>query len=162
MAASGDADDRPTLVVRLATREDLPSIVRLLADDVLGAGREVPGEPTADCYRIAFDAMQAQGGNDVLLAERDGTVVGCVQLTVIPGLSRAGALRAQLEGVRVAASARGQRVGEQLVRAAIERARAAGCSLVQLTSDRSRADALRFYERLGFQPTHVGMKLPLG
>jgi ribosomal protein S18 acetylase RimI-like enzyme len=151
----------PDVTFRLATRDDLPAIVRLLADDALGAQRELPAEPLAACYVHAFDAMMAQGGNDLVLAVRGDTVVGCVQLTVIPGLSRAGALRGQLEGVRVAASERGQGVGERLVRAAIDRARSAGCTLVQLTCDRSRGDALRFYERLGFEPTHVGMKLVL-
>lgn len=151
----------PELSIRFAMRSDVPAIVRLLADDALGAKREFPDEPIAACYWTAFDAMTEQGGNDVLLAVLDDEVVGCVQLTIIPGLSRAGALRGQLEGVRVAQDRRGLGIGEQLVRAAIERARLAGCTLVQLTSDRTRGDAQRFYERLGFQPSHVGMKLSL-
>jgi ribosomal protein S18 acetylase RimI-like enzyme len=133
----------------------------LLADDSLGATRERPEEPLAPEYWAAFDAIETQHGSSVLVAERAGQVIGCVQLTMIPGLSRIGMTRGLLEGVRVASHARGRRVGEALVRAAIDRARAHGCGLVQLTSDRSRTDALRFYERLGFEASHVGLKLML-
>lgn len=147
--------------IRLATVEDLPAVVRMLADDPLGAGRERFTEPLPTPYLDAFAAMQAQGGNDLLVAVEDDVVVGCLQLTVIAGISRLGAWRAQIEGVRVAASHRGSGLGEALVREAIARAREAGCSLVQLTTDASRADARRFYERLGFEATHVGMKLGL-
>jgi ribosomal protein S18 acetylase RimI-like enzyme len=150
-----------TVQVRTARRDDVPAIVRLLADDALGATRERPGEPLAQAYWDAFDAMTAQGGNEVLVADDAGEVVGCVQLTVIPGLSRAGMTRGQLEGVRVSARHRGRGIGETLVRAAVERAREGGCRLVQLTSDRTRVDAQRFYQRLGFEATHVGMKLAL-
>jgi ribosomal protein S18 acetylase RimI-like enzyme len=150
-----------TVVVRAGRRDDLPAVVRLLADDPLGATRERYAEPLPPTYTAAFDAMQRQGGNELLVAEVDGVVAGCLQLTLIPGLSRLGTTRAQIEGVRVDASARGRRIGEALVRAAIERARAAGCGLVQLTTDRAREDAHRFYERLGFAATHVGMKLDL-
>ena len=105
--------------------------------------------------------MAAQVGNVLLVATAGDEVVGCLQLVLVPGLSRVGMLRAQIEGVRVASAHRGRRIGERLVEDAIERARAANCGLVQLTSDTSRADAHRFYERLGFVPTHVGMKLSL-
>ena len=94
----------------------------------------------------------------MLVAEADGEVVGCLQLTVIPGLSRMGATRGQLEGVRVSSKHRGRRIGEALVEAATDRARELGCSIVQLTTDRTRLDAHRFYERLGFVSTHIGMK----
>jgi predicted acetyltransferase/N-acetylglutamate synthase-like GNAT family acetyltransferase len=151
----------PRIEVRVATRGDLPAVVRLLADDPLGAAREIVGEPIARAYYDAFDAMAMQGGNELLVADASGEVVGCLQLTVIPGVSRAGMLRAQIEGVRVSARHRGQRIGELLMRGAVERARDAGCRLVQLTSDRSRVDALRFYERLGFEASHVGMKLAI-
>jgi ribosomal protein S18 acetylase RimI-like enzyme len=151
----------PGVDVRVARREDLPAIVALLADDPLGATRELVGDPLAPAYYDAFDAMAAQGGNELLVAESGDEVVGCLQLTIIPGVSRAGMLRAQIEGVRVSARHRGQKIGERLVREAIDRARAAGCRLVQLTSDRSRVDAQRFYERLGFEASHVGMKLSL-
>ena len=128
---------------------------RLLADDGLGRGREAPGDPV---YSRAFRAMSAQPDNVYLVAEAEGDVVGCLQFTVIHGLSRKGASRAQIEGVRVHADHRGQGIGEALFEAAFERAATRGCTLVQLTTDRSRADALRFYERLGFEPTHWGMK----
>ncbi|MEZ5419317.1 MAG: GNAT family N-acetyltransferase [Vicinamibacterales bacterium] len=149
------------VTIRPATREDLPAIVRLLADDALGATREVVSEPVAPAYVAAFEAIAGQAGNVVLVADDGGAVVGCLQFTLIPGLSRAGMLRAQVEGVRVAASRRGLGLGESLLRHAIARARDAGCGLVQLTSDVSRADARRFYERLGFQASHVGFKLAL-
>ena len=147
--------------VRLARRADVPAIVRLLADDPIGSTREQPGEPLAQAYWAAFDAIAAQGGNEVLVAEAAGEIAGCLQLTVIPGLSRTGMMRGQLEGVRVSARHRGRGIGESLVRAAVERARAQGCRLVQLTTDRARTDAQRFYERLGFEASHVGLKLTL-
>ncbi len=156
-----DADPAPSLRFRAATSADLPAIVRLLAGDDLGAAREQYADPLPTAYRAAFDAMQAQGGNDYLLSELDGEIAGCLQLTVIPGLSRTGMSRAQIEGVRVAARFRGRGVGEALFREAIARARAVGCGLVQLTTDKARPDALRFYERLGFAASHEGMKLAL-
>jgi len=156
-----DEDATPALRFRAATGADLPAIVRLLADDDLGAAREQYADPLPPAYRDAFDAMQAQGGNDYLLAGFDGEIAGCLQLTVIPGLSRRGMRRAQIEGVRVDRRFRGQGVGEALFRHAIERAREAGCGLVQLTTDKARPDAMRFYERLGFAASHEGMKLAL-
>ncbi len=151
----------PSLRVRNATAADLPAIVRLLADDALGARRERVADPVPPEYREAFDAMQAQAGNEYLLVEADGVVAGCLQLTVIPGLSRTGMRRAQIEGVRVARRYRGRGVGEALLRHAIARAREAGCGLVQLTTDKARPDALRFYRRLGFSASHEGLKLEL-
>ena len=147
-----------TVQIRVARRDDVPAIVRLLADDVLGAKREQATDPLPAAYWDAFDAMTAQGGNEILVAEDEGEIVGCLQLTVIPGLSRMGMTRGQLEGVRVSSSHRGRRIGETMVEAAIDRARELGCRVVQLTTDRSRVDAHRFYERLGFESTHVGMK----
>lgn len=146
------------LRIREAVAADLPQIVALLADDGLGRGRERPGDPA---YAAAFARMQGQPGNVYLLAETQGRLLGCLQYTLIHGLSRAGASRAQIEGVRVAAEARGQGIGQRLFEAAFARARADGARLVQLTTDRSRQDALRFYERLGFEPTHWGMKRTL-
>ena len=151
----------PDVHIRIAHRDDVPAIVQLLADDVLGATREQPGEPLAQSYWDAFDAMSAQGGIELFVADAAGEVVGCLQLTVIPGLSRMGMVRGQIEGVRVSSRHRGKRIGEALVLAAIDRSRELGCRVVQLTSDRSRIDAHRFYERLGFEATHVGMKLTL-
>ena len=144
--------------IREAGPADLDAIVALLADDGLGRGRERPGDPA---YRDAFHRMQTQPGNTYLVAEIDGLLVGCLQFTLIHGLSRLGATRAQVEGVRVAASVRGQGVGEALMREAISRAKTAGASLIQLTTDRTRDDAHRFYERLGFTATHWGMKRQL-
>ncbi len=144
--------------VRAARRDDVPAIVRLLADDTLGASREQPADPLPQAYWDAFDAMSGQRGNELLVAEANGAVVGCLQLTVIPGLSRMGAKRGQIEGVRVSSKHRGRRIGEALVEAATDRARTLGCVLVQLTTDRRRVDAHRFDERLGFESTHIGMK----
>jgi ribosomal protein S18 acetylase RimI-like enzyme len=146
---------------RKATSADLPAIVKLLADDPLGAKRERAEDPLPREYRDAFAAIGRQEGNSVIVALDGGAVVGCLQLTLIPGLSRLGMLRAQIESVRVAESHRSQGLGEALFRHAIEQARKAGCGLVQLTTDRSRPDALRFYERLGFEASHLGMKLDL-
>lgn len=150
-----------TMIIRRATEVDLPAVVRLLADDPLGATREQVAEPLPAPYRAAFAAMEAQAGNELLVAVTGGEVVGCLQLTVIPGISRLGATRAQIEGVRVASTQRGAGIGEALVQEAIARAAGAGCSLVQLTTDGTRLDAQRFYERLGFEATHVGLKLQL-
>lgn len=149
------------LTIRPAEAVDLPAIVRLLADDPLGAARERDAEPLPAAYSNAFAAMRAQVGNQLLVAAIADEIVGCLQLVIIPGVSRLGALRGQIEGVRVASSHRGRHIGEALVRDAIERCRQAGCVLVQLTTDVSRVDAKRFYERLGFAATHVGMKLAL-
>ena len=153
------------VTIRPARRDEVPAIVALLADDPLGRERETAGDPLPDAYWRAFDEMAAQTGNLLFVAERDGAVpgdiIGCLQLTIIPGLSRRGMTRAQIEAVRVGARARGSGVGEQMVRHAIEVARAAKCGLVQLTSDVSRTDAHRFYERLGFVASHVGFKLAL-
>ena len=153
------ADD--AVSIRRAGRDDVPAIVRLLADDDLGRGREDAGEPLAIAYLHAFAAIEAQTGNQLMVAVLDGRVVGCLQLTLIPGLSRMGMLRAQVEAVRVDRHCRGRRIGELLMAHAIGHARDAGCGLVQLTTDRARSDAHRFYERLGFVPSHLGMKLQL-
>lgn len=150
-----------SVIVREAERHDLAAVVRLLADDALGAQRELVRDPVAPVYLQAFDEMGEQPGNDLLVAVLDEEVIGCLQLTIISGLSRRGVRRAQIEGVRVSSNYRGERVGEQLLLEALARARAAGCGLVQLTSDVSRLDARRFYERFGFKATHIGMKLTL-
>lgn len=149
------------LTIRRATSADLPAIVRMLANDPLGKTRERYAEPLPEAYVQAFAEVEAQKGNEILVAEAEGQVIGCLQLTMIPGLSRLGMLRAQIEGVRVDESRRGEKIGEKLFLDAIERARRAGCGLVQLTTDASRPDARRFYERLGFAASHVGMKLAL-
>ena len=153
-ARTGDAP----MMLRDATPDDIDAIVAMLADDPLGRDREAPGDPA---YRAAFDAIAAQQGNALIVAERDGVVIGCLQLTFLPGLSRKGQIRAQIEGVRVARVARNGGVGAALVEEALRRSRAAGCGMVQLATDRSRADAQRFYARLGFEASHVGMKMML-
>lgn len=149
------------LEIKPAEAADLPAIVGLLADDPLGATREQFSDPLPACYTEAFAEIAADPRNELVVAVREGAVIGCLQLTFIPGLSRRGAERAQIESVRVARSERGQGLGRLLFQWAIERARARGCALVQLTTDKSRLEALRFYEQLGFVASHEGMKLSL-
>jgi ribosomal protein S18 acetylase RimI-like enzyme len=151
------------ITFRTAIEADLPKIVQLLVDDELGAQRERSEDPLPFAYLEGFAAMLRQSGNEIVLAvEPDGTILGCFQLTLIAGISRLGMLRAQVEGVRVAATARGRGLGEAMINEAIRRARSSGCGIVQLTTDASRTDARRFYERLGFVASHIGMKLSLG
>jgi GNAT superfamily N-acetyltransferase len=149
------------VILRDARRDEVAAIVAMLADDMLGGSREVTTEPLPQGYYDAFDALARDPNNRLLIAERDGDVVGTLQLTFIHGLSRQGAKRALIEAVRVAAPFRGKGLGEEIIRAAVEIARQAGCSMVQLTTDKSRKDAHRFYERLGFVASHEGMKLTL-
>lgn len=143
---------------RAATRADVPAVVALLADDTLGRTREVASLAP---YLDAFDAMQREGTNHLIVGEEAGAVAACYQITFISGLSLAATRRAQIEGVRVAATLRGQGLGEMLVRDAEARARAAGCGLLQFTTNRARTEAHRFYERLGFTPSHIGYKKTL-
>ena len=144
---------------RSAVAEDLPAIVAMLADDPLGAVRESPDDLTP--YQAAFERIAADPGQHLLVAERGGAVVGTLQLTLIPGLARKGATRTIVEAVRVHASERGGGLGTALLTHAIEECRRLGADLVQLTSDASRTDAHRFYERLGFTASHLGFKLSL-
>ena len=146
---------------RRATRTDLPAIVALLADDSLGQNREDPGLPVNARYVAAFEAMDRDPAHLLTVVERDGAVVGCLQLSFIPGLSRLGMLRGQIESVRIAASQRGGGLGRTMFEWAIAECRARGCGLVQLTTDKARPDARRFYEQLGFKASHEGMKLGL-
>ncbi|GAA1957971.1 GNAT family N-acetyltransferase [Kitasatospora viridis] len=147
------------LIIRPATREDIPAIVALLAEDAKGVTRETPNDLTP--YHAAFDRLAADPNQHPTVAERDGEVVGTLQLSVIPGLSRAGTTRTIIEAVRIKESERGNGLGTQLIQWAIEESGRLGAGLVQLTSDSSRADAHRFYERLGFTGSHVGFKLQL-
>lgn len=150
------------LTFRLATHDDLPSIVALLADDALGAERESNSKPLLPGYEIAFSAIDADSNNELIVVERSGdAIIVVLQLTFIPNITYRGSWRALIEGVRVARKARGSGVGEQLMLWAIARARARGCLLLQLTTDKARPDAIRFYERLGFSASHEGMKLRL-
>jgi ribosomal protein S18 acetylase RimI-like enzyme len=146
---------------RPATPEDLPAIVALLADDALGRTREDPQLPLKSAYTDAFAAISRDPNQLLAVAEQDGAIVGCLQITFIPGLSRMGLWRGQIESVRVAEACRGQGLGQRMISWAIDRCRERGCGVVQLTSDVRRPEAHRFYERLGFEATHVGMKLDL-
>lgn len=147
---------------RKARRTDVPGIVRLLADDPLGATRETYADPLPAAYLRAFDAIAANPAIEIIVAVQGRAIVGCLQLTITPGLTRRGMIRGQIEGVRVAASLRGRRVGEALIAHAVARAEKRRCGLVELTTDKARPDAHRFYERLGFKATHIGMKKALG
>lgn len=157
-----DVSEHTTINYRLAVTVDIPHLIRLLADDSLGETREITGKSGEFLYLEAFDKMHQQKDNEYLLATgEDEQILGCVQITLIAGLSRAGMSRALLEGVRVAAEARGSGIGSTLIKKAIEIARTNGCGLVQLTTDRHRDDALMFYTSLGFEETHHGLKLAL-
>jgi GNAT superfamily N-acetyltransferase len=146
--------------IRPARREDLPRIVELLADDDLGRGREHPTEDLS-LYAEAFLDIDEDPRNELIVVEAAGEVIATLQLTFIPSLTHTGGERAQVEGVRVAAGSRSTGVGRQLLEWAISRAERRGCKTVQLTTDKRRAVARRFYEALGFGATHEGMKLKL-
>lgn len=147
------------LVIRRALRGDVEAMVRLLADDVLGVSREDLGPPLPAAYFAAFDAIDRDANQELLVGEQDGRIVATLQITYLPYLSRGGAWRALVESVHVASGLRSAGLGARLMQDAIARARARGCGLVQLTTDKRRPDARRFYERLGFEATHEGMKL---
>jgi len=149
------------LAFRTATAADLPDIVRLLADDHLGATRERYSDPLPESYGKAFEALRQIGSEVILALDGQGTIIGCLQLMILPGLGQQGRWRAQIEAVRIASPLRGQGLGAPLIRHAVDRARERGCRSVQLTADNSREGAHRFYERLGFKASHVGMKLAL-
>ncbi|GAA2169791.1 GNAT family N-acetyltransferase [Pedococcus bigeumensis] len=147
------------VTLRRATADDVRAVVALIADDQLGASREDPRDLTA--YLRAFAAIDADPSQLLVVLDDGGVVVGTMQLSFIPGLSRGGAMRGQVEAVRVAASHRSRRLGEQMIRWAVDESARRGCALVQLTTDKSRGDAHRFYERLGFTASHEGFKLRL-
>ncbi|MFD6925223.1 GNAT family N-acetyltransferase [Streptomyces sp. NPDC059944] len=147
------------LEIRAAVAGDVPAVVAMLADDPLGARRESPDDLTP--YLRALERLSADPNQHLVVAVREGRVVGTLQLTVIPGLSRKGATRSVIEGVRIHADERGSGLGTRLIEWAIDESRRHDCQLVQLTSDASRTDAHRFYERLGFEASHVGFKLAL-
>ncbi|OQD53369.1 GNAT family N-acetyltransferase [Streptomyces phaeoluteigriseus] len=147
------------LEIRAAVAEDVPAIVGLLADDPLGARRESPDDLAP--YVSALERISADPNQRLVVAVCEGRVVGTLQLTIVPGLSRRGATRSIIEGVRVHADERGSGLGTRFIEWAIEESRRENCRLVQLTSDSTRTDAHRFYERLGFEASHVGFKLQL-
>jgi ribosomal protein S18 acetylase RimI-like enzyme len=148
-----------SITIRRARRDDVGAIVAMLADDPLGSGRERLEDPLPSSYFRAFEQVQRDPNLQLVVAEDGGAVVGCLQLCILPGLSSQGASRGLIEDVRVASSLRSRGVGEQLVRWAVAQARAKGCKLVELLTHSTRVDAQRFYVRLGFQPSHVGMTL---
>ncbi len=147
--------------IRRATSADLPQIIDLLADDKLGRQREEPGPPPSPAYAAAFAAIDGDANQFLAVVEEGGSVVGCLQLSFIPGLSHVGSWRGQIEGVRIASSRRGGGLGRTMIEWAIQACRDRGCGMVQLATDKTRADALRFYESLGFVASHEGMKLKL-
>lgn len=143
---------------RSATTDDLPAVVALLRDDALGTTREAVDLAP---YLDAFADIDADPRHRLLVGELDGEVVACAQVTVLPCLTHGGHRRAQIEGVRVASTHRGSGLGRQLIAAAVAWAEDEGCGVVQLTTDKARPDAIRFYESLGFTATHEGLKRPL-
>lgn len=152
----------PTLEFRKARPDDLETIVRLLAEDQLGAARETAVSPLPASYLRAFECIKADPNNELVVACLGDRVIGCLQLTFIPYLTYAGSWRALVEGVRIDARERSAGHGAAMMRWAIGRARERGCRMVQLTSNKARKDAIRFYERLGFKVSHEGLKLDLG
>ncbi len=149
----------PSITIRRARRDDVGAIVRMLADDALGGARERIEDPLPASYFKAFETVERDPNIQLVVAEEGGAVVGCLQLCILPGLSSQGASRALIEDVRVAAHCRSRGIGEQLVQWAMGEARAGGCGLVELLTHHTRIDAQRFYVRLGFVPSHVGMTL---
>jgi GNAT superfamily N-acetyltransferase len=149
------------IVFRLARRSDLPAIVRMLADDDLGSQRERYGEPLPESYYAAFEQINHDSNHELIVAELHGEVIGTLHLIFIPSVSYQGGLRAQVESVRVDKSYQSRGIGSEMMRWTIERAKERGAHIVQLTTHKSREDAHRFYERLGFKGTHLGMKLNL-
>lgn len=147
--------------MRQARRADVPAVVALLADDVLGKTRETGEQPELARYYQAFDEIERDKRNHLMVAELDGEIVGTYQVTYIPYLSRGGNERALIEAVRVATKRRGRGVGREMMLFALAEARARGCLMAQLTTDRQRKDAHRFYLSLGFVASHDGMKLVL-
>jgi ribosomal protein S18 acetylase RimI-like enzyme len=142
-----------------ARRDDVGVIVAMLADDPLGSGRERIEDPLPPSYFRAFEAIEKDPNIQLVVAEQAGAVVGCLQLCILPGLSSQGASRALIEDVRVATRCRSRGIGEQMVQWAVAQARARECRLVELLTHNTRVDAQRFYKRLGFAPSHVGMTL---
>jgi GNAT superfamily N-acetyltransferase len=151
----------PTPTFRRATQADVAAIVALLAEDPISAARQAGVQIGADAYLQAYSAIDADPNQLLAVADEEGEVVGTLQLTFIPGLSRGGAWRGLIEAVHVSSARRGGGVGAAFLQWAIETCRARGCRLVQLTTDKRRVDAHRFYERLGFEGSHFGYKMIL-
>jgi ribosomal protein S18 acetylase RimI-like enzyme len=149
------------IVFRSALLSDVPAIVALLADDELGRQREITGTPLDQRYVDAFDAIEADANQRLVVVVDGNEVIGTLQISFIPGIARMGAWRGQIEAVRIAAHRRDSGLGHRMLEWAISECRSRGCSLVQLTTDKSRTDAHRFYEKLGFTASHEGYKLAL-
>ena len=149
----------PSVTIRRARNDDVAAIVAMLADDHLGRARERLEHPLPASYREAFERLDADPNVTLVVAEEAGRVVGSLQLCILPGLSSQGASRGLIEDVRVASDRRSRGIGEQLVQWAVSEARARGCRLVELLTHQTRVDAQRFYERLGFAKSHVGMTI---
>ena len=150
----------PSITIRRARRDDVETIVKMLADDALGGARERLATPLPASYFASFERVDRDPHLTLMVAEGEGgAVIGCLQLCILPGLSSQGASRGLIEDVRVASHCRGQRIGEQLVQWALAEARSRGCKLVELLTHHTRVDAQRFYERLGFARSHVGMTI---
>jgi GNAT superfamily N-acetyltransferase len=144
---------------RSAQLADLPTIIRMLADDFLGSQRERYEDPLPECYIKAFHEIDADPNNELIVAEIEGEVIGTLQLTYTPSISFQGGKRCTVESVRVDERYRGQGIGREMMQWAIERAKEKGCASIQLTTNNDRVDAHRFYESLGFSKSHIGMKL---
>ena len=149
------------VLFRLATRDDLPSIVRMLADDDLGSQREQYADPLPESYYSAFEQIDSDPNHELIVAERDGEVIGTLHLIFLPSVSFQGKLRAQVESVRVDKRFQSQGIGSEMMKWTMERATQRGARIIQLTTHKTRIDAHRFYERLGFKGSHLGMKLSL-
>jgi ribosomal protein S18 acetylase RimI-like enzyme len=154
-----DMDTKNLVAIRRARRDDVSTIIAMLADDHLGRARERLEESLPMVYFQAFETIARDPNIELMVAEEAGRVVGCLQLCILPGLSSQGASRGLIEDVRVASDRRSRGIGEQLVRWAVERSRAKGCKVVELLTHHTRVDAQRFYERLGFSRSHVGMTI---
>ena len=150
-----------SVLFRRATGADLPSVVRMLADDELGSQRERVENPLPESYYAAFEQINKDPNHELIVAERNGEVIGTLHLMFLPSISFQGGLRAQVESVRIDRQFQNQGIGGEMMKWAMERARQRGAHVVQLTSHKSRLDAHRFYERLGFEGSHLGMKLSL-
>ncbi len=154
-----DMDAKNSITIRCAGRDDVAAIIAMLADDHLGRARERLEAPLPDVYFKAFETIDRDPNIELMVAEEAGRVIGCLQLCLLPGLSSQGAPRGLIEDVRVASDRRSRGIGEQLVRWAVERSRGKGCKVVELLTHHTRVDAQRFYERLGFSRSHVGMTI---
>jgi ribosomal protein S18 acetylase RimI-like enzyme len=149
-----------SVIIRRARRDDVGTIVKMLADDPLGSARERIEDPLPQSYLTAFETLDRDPNIELIVAaDGEGAVVGCLQLCILPGLSSQGASRGLIEDVRVARHCRSRGIGEQMVQWAVAQARAKGCILVELLTHHTRVDAQRFYERLGLQRSHVGMTM---